>query len=249
MPTPRAGYRLKDGTRVPGTTTIVGRYKDSGALINWAYRQGKEHADLEFRGLPAPSGLYDKVQEAADIGTTIHAMVEAHIDGAAQSVIDGIYMGEHEDEDARAACESGFAAYRAWEKQSGLKIVAQEIQLVSEEYRFGGTPDAIGEIDGELCLLDWKSSSGIYPDHLIQIAAYKYLVEHGVRTENRKPLWYKGEPGLKMVLNGGFHLCRFAKEHGDFGHHYFPQLDDAWEAFKHMRALYDIDKQLKKRAK
>ena len=36
MPTPSEGYRI-DGKRVPSVTTIIGRFKESGALLRWAW--------------------------------------------------------------------------------------------------------------------------------------------------------------------------------------------------------------------
>src|SRR5216683_7786479 len=72
MPTPKAGYFLKDGSKVPGTTTIIGRFKDSGGLMFWAFEQGKS----------GKARLYDDAEKAADIGTCAHAMVEARIKGA-----------------------------------------------------------------------------------------------------------------------------------------------------------------------
>jgi hypothetical protein len=82
-------------------------------------------------------------------------------------------------------------------------------------------------------LLDWKTSNAIYRDYLVQVAAYKWL-------------WEEVHPD--QPLTGGFHICRFAKEHGDFSHHYYPNLDEAWEQFLLFRRAYEIDKQLKKRS-
>jgi len=79
---------------------------------------------------------------------------------------------------------------------------------------------------------DWKTSNAIYPDHIIQLAAYKVL-------------WEENHPD--QPITGGFHLCRFSKEHGDFAHHFWSELDDAWEQFLLFRQAYDIDKKLKKR--
>ena len=75
MPHPKSGYKLKDGSKVPGVTTIIGRFKDSGGLLWWAFEQGKSAERGEI------SSLYDKRDEAADAGTLAHSMVEAHIDG------------------------------------------------------------------------------------------------------------------------------------------------------------------------
>jgi hypothetical protein len=53
--------------------------------------------------------------------------------------------------------------------------------------------------------------NAVYADYLYQLAAYGLL-------------WNENYPDHPPV--GGFHLCRFAKEQGDFSHHYFPSLDD-----------------------
>ena len=36
------------------------------------------------------------------------------------------------------------------------------------------------------------------------------------------------------------------KEYADFAHHYYNNLDDAWDQFKLFRRAFDIDKKLKK---
>lgn len=215
MAHPSGGYKNAKGKRVPGTTTIIGRFKDSGALLWWAFEQGKSAERGEI------NSLYDKRDEAATYGTQVHEWVESHIQGKQPEIpeIDAI--------------KSGIDAYLKWESMTKLKIVEQEISLVSEAHQFGGTPDAIGQIDNELCLLDWKTSKGVYQDMLIQLAAYRLL-------------WEENYP--KRLLTGGFHLCKFSKEHGDFSHHYWPTLHDATEQFLLFRKAYDLDKQLKKRA-
>jgi len=223
MPTPKAGYFLKDGTKVPGTTTIIGRFKDSGGLMFWAFQQGKL----------GKAKLYDEAEKAADIGTAAHGMVELRIKGASDAELNDWLDKTLPDPEMQTKARSSFVAYLKWAEMTKLVVVEQEMQLVSEQYRFGGTPDAIGMIGNELCLLDWKTSNGVYQDYLIQLAAYRQL-------------WEENHPD--RPLTGGFHLLRFAKEHADFGHHYFANLDEAWRAFVLMRELYDIDKGLKKRA-
>ena len=125
----------------------------------------------------------------------------------------------------------GYENYLKWASTTNMVIVEQEVSLVSEKYRFGGTLDAI-MVDDKLALGDWKTSNGVYPDYLIQLSAYRHL-------------WEINNPD--RPITGGFHLCRFSKEHADFSHHYWSELDDAWEQFKLFRKAYDIDKKLKKR--
>lgn len=219
MPHPKDGYKLADGTKVPGTTQIAGRYKDSGALIRWAYKRGRDGLEL-----------YEARDKACDVGTAAHAMVEAAIAGRPPyqcAELVGLTADDHVQ-----ACNA-FENYQTWADQSRLEIVAQEMSLVSERYRFGGTPDAIGRINGVLCLVDWKTSNGVYSDMLLQLAAYRIL-------------WEENNPD--QPLTGGFHLCRFAKEHGDFSHHYFRELEAARKSFLYLRAAYELDAELKRRA-
>ena len=216
MATPKQGYFLKDGTKVPGTTTVISRFKDSGALIWWAWNQGKEGKDYRQTS-----------QAAADAGTIAHDLVEAHLRGVQPPASTA-------DAETYQKGYSAFQAYLTWEKQTGIKPIPCEQPLVSETYRYGGTPDAIFQMpDGALALGDWKSSNAVYADYLIQLAAYKAL-------------WEENFPD--RPITGGYHICRFSKEHGDFAHHFFPNLDEAWEQFKLFLKAYEIDKRLKKRA-
>lgn len=231
MPTPRAGYRVADGTRVPSVSTIISRFKDSGALMKWAYTTGRTHGYLEGTGKIAPTSLYEVSGKAADIGTAAHAMVEATIAGHDPSDREE-YLALSDEDRGKAA--NAFGMYVQWAAQSKLVIVAQEMQLVSEKHRYGGTPDAIGSIDGELCLVDWKTSNGVYSDYLLQLAAYREA-------------WEENHPD--QPLTGGFHLCRFAKEYGDFAHHYYRELDEALEMFLLLRRAYEIDRRLRDRTR
>lgn len=222
MSHPAKGYRNKAGDRVPGTTTICGRFKESGALIRWAYNRGKEGLEL-----------YDSRDKAAEAGTLAHAMVESYIKD--------MDWHDHEDvtgqesEEVVLQAKNAYHQFLKWFKQTKIEIVLTEPQLVSEAHQFGGSPDAIGKIDGEYCLLDWKSSNGIYPDYLIQVGGGYVLL-----CEECLP---------EYPITGGIHICRFSKEFGDFHHHYFDDLPEAREQFLLFRDAYENDKILKKRAK
>ncbi len=221
MPRPKGGYYAKDGKKIPGVTTILGRFKDSGGLLFWAFEQGKAAQRGEI------TDLYDKRDAAGDAGTLAHHMVEAYIDMSEQPDTDGI------PEEIVKQANQGFENFRRWQDDSRIEIIRQEMDLISEAHRFGGCPDAIGKDSrGALCLLDWKTSNGVYVDYLIQIAAYDIL-------------WTENHPD--QAFTGGLHLLRFAKENADFAHHFWSELDDAKEQFLLLRRAYDIDKKLKKR--
>lgn len=219
MPHPKGGYKLKDGTKVPGVTKITGRFKDSGGLLFWAFEQGKAAERGEI------SRLYDKRDEAGESGTLAHAMVENHINGIKPVLSDS-------PTDIETQAWQAFQSYLAWESMTRLEIIEQEMELVSEKYGYGGCPDAIGIVNGKLSLVDWKTSNDVYPDYRLQLAAYRNLWE-----EN-----YPDRP-----LKGGFHLCRFSKTSGAFAHHFYPELEIEWEQFKALVECYKRDKIIKKR--
>jgi len=260
--------------KIPGTTTVIGRFKDSGALIYWANKEG-----LEGRPIRGPESAS---AQACDIGTLAHAMVEADIRGTTPPNLKEFadewrrrlraaivvpsesdrplrenFETELEFNEALEAYEdavlsaknaieaipktvasmvkkakSSFSAYLEWKGQSSLKPVLTELSLTSKRWLFGGTLDAV-QIGGRIAMLDWKTSNGIYQDHIIQVAG-GYAI-----------LWEENYPD--MPIDGGFHILRFSKEDGGFTHHFWPEIEGAKEAFIHMRILYELDRKLKGR--
>src|SRR5688572_22680920 len=152
-------YRTQDGKVVPGVTTILGVI-NKPALLKWAWQCGMDGIDLEkARG------------EAADIGTLAHFMVECHHNGAEADLSE--FSAEQQDKATNA-----FLKFLEFWEGSGFRMVRSEAQLVSENYRYGGTIDTIFEDDkGRLGILDTKTSKAIYSEYWTQVAAYKQLVE------------------------------------------------------------------------
>jgi hypothetical protein len=205
---------MVDGKRVPSVTTILSRFKESGGLVHWAWDLGMNNID------------YRQVRDsAADSGTIAHQMVEADIRGTAGPQKNGIEPAVWDK------ALTAFGAYLEWKEQSQLKPSHTEVPLVCRCNRFGGCLDAI-LVQGKLSLGDWKTSNGVYVDHLGQLAAYGHL-------------WAVNFPD--QPIEGGFHLIRFSKAEGDFHHHHWQNLDIAWRQFELFREAYDIDKQLKER--
>ena len=239
MARPKGGYTLKDGTPIPGTTTITGLV-NKPALVGWAaktvHARAIEHGQAmlsygmsdDGQNKPCPilepwtEIVYGKRDAAADAGTQAHDMFEKRLRGEVVAL-------HHYAEEAQQAY--GNALH--WLQTSALQIEPFEQPLVSERYGFGGTPDALARLENDWYLADWKTG-GVYAEHLLQMAAYRQLI-----LEN----------GIDAVC--GVHLVRFSREHGDFSHHYWAAdaLDQAWEIFKHLLAIYQPMKELEKRVK
>lgn len=242
MPTPRQGYySAKDRKRLPSVTTVISRFKDSGALVQWAYGRGQEHERLRWQGEPAPSSLYEESGSAADIGTAVHASAEHYVVELARGNAPGIARNEAEEILRRAPlsdeqlgkAQRSLSAFFQWCDLTRIEFVHAEVAMVSETLRTGGTLDWIGRLpDGSLVLGDWKTSNAIYGDHIVQCAAYHML-------------WTETHPDEPLIE--GAHVLRFSKAEGDFAHHHFATLENERRQFRLWRESYELDQQIRKR--
>lgn len=223
MARPGGGYRNKAGDKIPGTTTICGLL-NKPALVGWAYKQGRAHELLVAQGKPAPAHLYDVVDKAAEIGTLAHECCEAIIRGRDMPAI---------PDDCREKVDRAVQSFRDWVAQTHVKFASVEVPLVSETHQFGGTLDFVCEIGGALCLGDFKTSGAIYPEMLLQLAAYQLL-------------WNENFPARQLAPEA--YLLRMGKETGDFAWHKFSDLTLERETFIRLRAVYDAMQKIGKRA-
>ncbi len=218
MPRPKSGYFTKDGRKVPGTTTITGRFKDSGALIWWANQCGL-----------AGKTTQETLKAAGDAGSCGHEMIDCHTHGK-------VFDESKWPLEIRKQAEHAFLGYLEWAQQTNLKLEASEVALVSERHLFGGTFDA-SMISGQRCLLDYKSSGGIYTDMLIQVAGAYSL------------LWQEHYPDKPLH---GIDLLRISKPKSpddpvSFHHHHWSAevFAPCQRMFLLFREAYDLDKRLK----
>lgn len=207
-------YTTADGKRVPSVTTVLGRFKEAGGLMYWAWECGKNGKDYR-----------EERDAAASAGTLAHQMVESFIRGTE-------FRAGHADDAVLQKARTAFEAFREWAKITRFNVTHPEMRLVSERHRFGGTLDAMLVAD-KIAVGDWKTSNKTYADYLCQVAAYGIL-------------WEENFPD--QPITGGYHILRFDKEHADFHHHRYGELEEAKEMFLCLRRAFEIDKGLQKRA-
>jgi hypothetical protein len=157
-------YKRKTGNRVPGVTTILNEMAKP-ALIHWAWDLGCKGVDYrKFR------------DEKAEIGTLLHYMVLCHLKNEKPELKD--YTSNQID-----LAENCMISYLEWEKLHPLKPLVIEEPLVSEEWGFGGTPDLLAEMNGDICLIDFKTGKAIYDEYFYQLSAYRQLIVENTETE------------------------------------------------------------------
>jgi len=162
----------------------------------------------------------NKVRDlAANIGTCAHYLAECFLTG-----------DEPETQHFTAyTLEEGqklFAAFREWHGRQDVETLAVEAKVVSERWQFGGMIDWVARLYGVVTLLDIKTSKAIYDEYRIQLAAYKAA-------------WDELHPDMPIEKVTVLHLD---KETYDLTPHPFSDLENEWEIFKHLRAIYVLQK-------
>jgi len=150
------------GSHVPRVTHILSEMLHEDALMDWAYKMGKVGQNI------------DKIKDnAADKGTIVHSMCEYFLRyRMIPSVPEDLPSKPYRE------CQNAFDSFMLWitnvNNNYPWKVLALEDPLVCN--KFGGTMDALLEIDGRIYLIDFKTSNYLNYKYCLQIAAYRYML-------------------------------------------------------------------------
>ena len=165
----RYGYKINGEFYRRVTTCLQGIPKPW--LATWAAKEVAEFA-IEHRDqwaeLPKTDAAkllkgapWSKRDDAGDRGTAVHKAMEA--------VVRRKPLPELANDDERACAASAMAFLGA----RGSTPLASELTVFSPGHGYAGTLDLWDVLDGETWILDWKTSSGVYAEHAVQLAAYR----------------------------------------------------------------------------
>lgn len=216
-----------NGEPIDSATGILGAL-NKPALIPWAVntcvdflsgklKPGKVLDEIELKALLTEAKRAHNVKRdtAADIGTLTHAFCERYIK---TGVID-LPVNEK--------ARNGAVAFLEWVEAHHVEFLYSERKIYSRRYRYAGTLDAEGYVDGRLAIIDFKTGKAIYPEARFQTAAY----EAARREES-------GESYTRWII-------RLDKEDGSVDPKEFPKDMEkdfaaflgAFEAYKRLKEL------------
>ncbi len=175
--TPTHLYYFNGAGPWPGVTTVTD-VLDKPALVKWKREQVAQAAIAHAERLLADReagnadaavafllAVRDEGRNSRERGSRIHAALEAVL-RREQIVVDAR---------DRAAIDGA----RTWLNERKVQPIEVEAYLINETVGFGGTCDLIAEIEGEVWLLDWKTSKTVawangkvYDELRLQLAAY-----------------------------------------------------------------------------
>lgn len=157
-------YITPEGNKYPSITTVLGA-GDKPWLNDWRRSLGEAKADKEMK-------------RAADRGTSVHLMIER--------------MLNNEDEPTREQKLEHVAEFNSLRLH--LKkinnILTQESALWSDTMKLAGRVDCIGEYQGVLSIIDFKTATNDktpakIQDYFLQTSAYSLMFEerYGIQID------------------------------------------------------------------
>lgn len=230
--TPRHLYYFNGAGPWPGATTVT-EVLEKPALNRWLREQTAlsaiNHAerlivDREAGDTEAAVAFLlaarNEGTNGRDRGSRLHAVLESVLRRERPAVGDA----------DRPAVDGA----RAWLNEQHVRPLEVEAFLINETLGYGGTCDLIAEIDGEVWLLDWKTSKSVawpdgtvYDEMRLQLAAYSRaeFIARPADSE-RYPLPAITRHGIVHVTDAGTRL--------------YPTIvgDEEWRAFRACLALY-----------
>ena len=191
-----------DGRKILSVSSITKIVDKSAMLVPWAVRLAKEYLieNLVNKKNVDHEKLVEIIEQAciqhkikkdaaASIGTQVHAWVEA------------FSMGKSPKMPTDPLIKNGISAFLNWADGLKIKFLEAESVVYSKKYDYAGICDAIVKIGKDLVLLDYKTSSGVYPEMYLQAAGYQ--------------LAYEEETGKEIKYRV---IVRFDKVNGSFEH-------------------------------
>jgi len=139
----------------------------------------------------ADMGLYGNAADyftewSRERGSFVHKIIQWHL------------SGELDEATIDPALQPYFDAWRRFEQEAGYVSDACEKVMASEFYKFAGTVDHIGHLNGYYCILDVKTGA-LSPATAIQMGGYEILMKSpGIRRF-----------GLRLMDTGKYSLKEY----------------------------------------
>jgi hypothetical protein len=196
---------LPENEFVPSVTWICDHYPKGVAFYKWLASHGWDEAE--------------SIKNAAgDKGSRVHYAIRDLIEGKTIN-IDAKYKTSDDEKEQELTLEEYdcLMAFAAWYSEAKPELLACEFAIWGDGY--AGTVDLLCKINGELYLVDFKTSQHIWPSHELQVSAYKHAYEAA-----------GGEPVKLAILQVGYRLNKRRYK--------FTEVDDNYAEFLAAKTIW-----------
>ena len=170
---PDGRYYQRNGEYYPSVTYVLSHYPKGKFFEDWLKKVGYS-ADYI-------------VKKASEEGTQVHEMIEAYLNGEELKFL------EHGRPMYAPNIWQMFLRFVDFWEEYKPTLIEAEIHLFSDELKIAGTCDMVCEINGELWVIDFKTSNHLQTTYDLQTAIYAKCFEEcfGKKVDRTGVLWLK----------------------------------------------------------
>jgi len=213
----RRVYKRGEGVYYPSVTTILQYMPKNKFFETWMKDVG-HNADLIMR-------------KAGKEGTQVHEAAEDLVEGKEVSWMDDYGRAKY----SQLVWEMILKFADFW-KTHKPELISSEQFVWSDEHKFAGTADIVCKMNGEVWLIDIKTSNSIHKSYDLQLASYAKGLEESrdIKIDRTAILWLKaqsrGPSKQKKVIQGkGWKLLQI------------DEIEKNFELFKLIYKLYELE--------
>ena len=213
----RRVYKRSEGVYYPSVTTILQYMPKNKFFESWLKDVG-HNADLIMR-------------KAGQEGTQVHEACEKLVKGEEISWMDNYGNAKY----SQIVWEMILKFYDFWSTYKP-ELISTEDFVWSDEHRYAGTADLVVKMDGEIWLLDLKTSNSLHKSYDLQLASYAKALEEckGIKIERTGVLWLKANTRSASKKEGVYQGKGWQIKVVD-------EIDHNFELFKMIYKLYSLE--------
>jgi len=173
---PDSRYYRRNGKYYPSITYVLQYYPKGKFFEDWLKKVGYSSEHI--------------VKKAGQEGTQVHEMIEDYLNGKELNFLNSLGNPAYNPD----VWQMFLRFVDFWETYDP-KLIETEVHLFSDELKVAGTCDMVCEIDGELWVIDFKTSNHLQTTYDLQGAIYAKCYEecYGKTADRVGVLWLKSK--------------------------------------------------------
>tara|TARA_A100001015_G_scaffold317961_1_gene436357 strand:- start:2227 stop:3009 length:783 start_codon:yes stop_codon:yes gene_type:complete len=213
----RRVYKRDEGVYYPSVTTILQYMPKNKFFESWLKDVG-HNADLIMR-------------KAGKEGTQVHEAAEKLVLGEEVSWMDDYGNAKY----SQIVWEMILKFYDFWSTYKPELISTEEF-VWSDTYKYAGTADLLVKMDGEVWLLDLKTSNSLHKSYDLQLASYAKALEEmkGIKINRTGIIWLKAQSRGSSKKEGVYQGKGWKIKPVD-------EIEKNFELFKMIYELYKLE--------
>ena len=212
---PDGRYYQRNGEYYPSVTYVLSHYPKGKFFEDWLKKVGYASEHI--------------VKKAGEEGTQVHEMIEDYLNGEEMNFLSNGIPIYNPHIWQMFLCFVDF-----WEEYKPSLIEA-EVHLFSDELKIAGTCDMVCEINGELWIIDFKTSNNLQSTYDLQTAIYAKCYEEcfGKKVNRTGVLWLKSSkrgPKKGVIQGKGWEMYESKRTQ-----------EENLDIYKTVRKLFDLE--------